>query len=371
MTRRMCMIPFLGVSRTNHPVAAVVMAWVMLVVPLTVPSAAPGYETEVTSTPTGIPCLYCHGGDSTVSSGTVDARRKGPHGGYTTGTAKCESCHFTHDAPTDNLLMPAQTVRATCELCHDGTGGNGVYGTIKARTGEEPFAAHRIDVTSLVPAGSASGETTMAFSGENGYLTCIDCHSPHDNNTVQPFLGDRMRTVADEGTSTPTNRLLRRNPGDSPYGVAVYGSGWCGACHRGSLETTEHPGFMGDHTVETETAGFSYDHVVRVTGVESTATEFGPLGGSNFGYVMPFPRSAEQTGHSPICQQCHEDARHVGDEPTTTPFTVRQNEVFTVSQPDGHAAADNPRFQVFPHESDNPGFRLENGDDLCLNCHPK
>jgi len=36
---------------------------------------------------------------------------------------------------------------------------------------------------------------------------------------------------------------------------------------------------------------------------------------------------------------------------------------------DGWAEGDNPRYQVFPHESDNPSFLVETDDDLCLNCH--
>lgn len=341
-------------------------AWV-----LTGVDSAAAYETEVTSTPTGLSCRSCHGDDSTVPSGTISPTRKGPHGGYTTGTSKCESCHYTHNAPTDNLLMPAQTVRATCELCHDGTGGRGVYGAIKARTGVEPAAVHRIDRTSEVPAGSVAGTTTMDFSGEDGTLTCSDCHSPHDNNTVEPFVGDRLRNEGDVTTSTASNRLLKRNPGNTSDGVSVYGSGWCGSCHRGSIESTQLAGRMGSHSVEATDTDMWYSNVVRVTGVGTTDTATGTLGGNNFGYVMPYPRSSQQSGHSPICQQCHEDARSVGDETTTSPFQIVPGEEFRVTAPDGANAADNPRFQVFPHESENPGFRIERGDDLCLNCHPK
>lgn len=332
---------------------------------------AAAYESEVNSTPTGMSCRACHGDDSTVASGTISPSRKGPHGGYTTGTSKCESCHYTHDAPTDNLLMPAQTVRATCELCHDGTGGRGVYGAIKARTGAEPAAIHRIDKTSEVPAGSTGGTTTMTFSGEDGALTCSDCHSPHDNNTVAPFIGDRLRNESDVLTATASNRLLKKNPGNGGVTVPVYGSSWCGSCHRGSVETTQHAGRMGNHSVETETADFSYSNIVRVDGVNTTDTVMGPLGGNNFGYVMPYPRSAQQAGRGAICQQCHEDARSVGDETTTSPTQIAPAEVFAVTAADGANAADNPRFQVFPHEGENPGFRLERGDDLCLNCHPR
>jgi hypothetical protein len=67
-----------------------------------------------------------------------------------------------------------------------------------------------------------------------------------------------------------------------------------------------------------------------------------------------------------MCQQCHEDARHVGD---VTLRTVDTTEVFDITALDGSAAGDNPRFQVFPHESDNDAFLIETDNDLCLNCH--
>jgi hypothetical protein len=37
---------------------------------------------------------------------------------------------------------------------------------------------------------------------------------------------------------------------------------------------------------------------------------------------------------------------------------------------DGGSATDNPRFQSFPHETQNVRMLVENGDGLCINCHP-
>jgi hypothetical protein len=98
----------------------------------------------------------------------------------------------------------------------------------------------------------------------------------------------------------------------------------------------------------------------------------GELGQSNGGYVMPVPRDALQDGYAPICQQCHEDARSIGDDPaqqqrisTLSGF----NEVFTITAADGTEATDNPAFQVFPHESANARLLVETYDDLCTNCH--
>jgi len=48
--------------------------------------------------------------------------------------------------------------------------------------------------------------------------------------------------------------------------------------------------------------------------------------------------------------------------------------VFKITDVDGLPSdpvvnSDNPRFQVFPHESENDAFLIETDNDLCLNCH--
>jgi hypothetical protein len=111
---------------------------------------------------------------------------------------------------------------------------------------------------------------------------------------------------------------------------------------------------------------FHYDKIVRA----GQAQVVGTLGHNNFGYVMPDPRVAEQVadgGHLPICQQCHEDVRSVGN---AIPQTVDPSENFVISGAgDGDVPTDNPRYQTFPHESQNQFFLVEAADSLCLNCH--
>ncbi len=345
-------------TRTVVVVAAIVCAFTLSV------SVAYGYDELTPSASAG--CPDCHGLESGFTSPTVAPTRKGPHGGYTTGTQKCQTCHTVHVAPAEGvLLLPKATIKDTCNTCHDGTGGNGVYGVLNAR-GITPAAQHRIEVTNVVPGGDpGGGSTTRTFSAADDYLTCSDCHSPHDAITVNAFYGDRTRTSTDTTypLSPATNRLLKKQPTSSPWSVDEYGSSWCGGCHEGRMF-----GSAGviNHPVETETAGFYYDNIVRVTGTGTNATELGSLGGNNFGYVMPITRSAQQSGHYPICQQCHEDARNIGD---TTPGQIVGAEVFSVTTSDGQNAANNPRFQTFPHESENAYFQVEENDDLCLNCH--
>jgi hypothetical protein len=297
------------------------------------------------------------------------------------------------------MLLPAPTVKDTCESCHDGTGGAGVYGIIKARTGLDPAATHSINSTSTIPGGSPDGgSATGSFSGPGNTLTCSDCHSPHDGQTVEPFVGDRLRSdgASEAASLISTNRLLRQQPASADATVAVYGAGWCASCHRGRAEqhASEATGMVQDHpvmAVKGEGADeYSYDNLPVVGGTDSTATIMGRLGGSNTGYVVPEgeegpgSRSELQEGRGPLCQQCHEDARTVGPSERGTNPVLSEDQTFTASaySPDaGDESTGNPQFTVFPHESDSRAFLVtqyepepaeatdEPSHALCLNCH--
>lgn len=319
-------------------------------------------ETGTSADPSD--CIGCHGEYPSVDA--TDTARQGPHGGYSTTSNACAACHSVHSAAADGrVLLPGETLTETCELCHDGTGGRGVYGAIEAR-GLTVGAAHRTDTTASVPGADASTGTTatLVFSGVNSTLSCGDCHSPHGTKLVDAFTADRRRIETDT-VGFFSSELLRQRPFGGTTAVSKYGSDWCASCHAGRI-TGEHETI--NHPVDsTSTAGaFTYENVQVVDGVGTTQTVAGALGGSNFGYVMPYPRTAGQGTHAPICQQCHEDARSVGD---TVAGGIVAGEVFSVTSADGSNAADTPRFQVFPHESVNEGLLLENGNDLCTNCH--
>lgn len=362
--------------------------------------------TDPASTPV-YACPTCHGLESGASSPTVAPRtvpatwtfdseagsslgtRKGPHGGYTTGTQKCKVCHTMHGAAGwDGPLLPEETIAATCYTCHDGTGGGGVYGVVYQRTGFNPAEAsatalsgtaggvHRIGFLNsnnrvVVPGGNTNGtslETT--FTGLDGSLTCTDCHSAHNSNTVAPFVGDRKRSAEDTTTNIATNRLLRQRPTSATTTATVYGTGWCAACHKGS-HTVGGPDT--DHPVETDDTVRNYSQVTLLAGLNtSTTAGLGSLGGSNFGYIMTDtnPGPGGHGGDRPICQQCHEDARIVGGTfGAANQFHVTNAQAYSAPL-DGEVAG-NPQFQNFPHETMNDGLMVEprGSDGLCANCH--
>lgn len=388
------------------------------------PSTGCGGTCHSTATPTysEANCGGCHEWDDTKPVGsrfplTGEFSQSGPHGVYKTTTDRCSMCHTLHDAPTSFKLLPGATIKATCFTCHDGTQGYGVYGTIQARTGSPAPGGHGVDVTNSVPGGSAAdgGSATMAFRGPNGFLTCSDCHSPHDSNTVAPFTGERLRLRAQEEPIYST-KLLKKRPTGATANIDYYGSDWCASCHQGRTSG----GAVHNHPVETKatrpldfyyynrlavyrTAGFPTDGMYEsgvLTPLTNANASIGAVGNlmvrgpAGFGsahpittspvwaeanyhsspWLMAYPRSAVHAGHSPICQQCHEDTRECGElSADGATVSIIRDGVYTADAdglPQSWTFVTNPRFQNFPHETEDSLMLVETGDDLCLNCHP-
>ncbi len=376
--------------------------------------ATPALAYIEPSTLTGTSCMYCHpwiwvdgvltiqrypaaGGDCASCHGESGDgfswdKESGPHAGYSTTTRKCAACHSVHEAPSDSiLLLPAATISATCFSCHDGTGGWGVYGTIEARTGTAAGSGHAYDQTSVIPGGDAGsgGAVSVEFSGPSGTLTCTDCHSPHGANVVSAFMGDRRRVRNAASNSPVSTKLLKQQPTGASTAVTSYGSDWCLTCHAGRSSD----GVIHNHPVESSTTTWVYGNVaVLAADTATSATVMGGLGGVSFaggghesasggpgnrGYLMPYPRTTQQAGHAPICQQCHEDTRSVGE--LVSGGTQGDAATASIAAADGvywngstwaTSTADNPLFQNFPHETENAYMLVETADDLCLNCHP-
>ena len=330
----------------------------VLVAVVAIAAPASAYD-EVSS---GKSCIECHGVDNPASSN----ESFGPHSGYLTTTNKCAACHTVHNAPAGGiLLLPAATIKGTCQTCHDGTAGGGVYGVLAARIPAVTVAAaHRVIDTNpgtitTIPGGASDGsDSTFTFSGEGGNLTCTDCHAPHSASVVDSFTGDRARAYPQYqliGPVVTSSRLLRQQPVSATTSTTKYGSDWCGGCHVGRLSGS---GMPNNHPVESSANPPAAGSVYIYENVALFGGGTGTLGQSNLGYKMADPRVGEQVGHDPICQQCHEDARNV-------------DAAFSITDTDGQVVTDNPRFQTFPHESPIARFLVEDGttDGFCLNCH--
>lgn len=301
----------------------------------------------------------------------------GPHGNYSSSSNICGICHTLHTASGSKSLLPRDTITQTCLFCHDGTstGGKGVYGAIAAR-GLTVTARHSVMTTNVVPGGAANGGNgTMVFT-EGGVMGCGDCHSPHGSKCVLPYAGTRARNSPNDtfrNATLTSSRLLRQRPGKVTTAVAEYGSDWCLSCHKGRVSGSA---MVVNHPVEslaTTTSPYVYDRLPRMASDTAATTVVGGMGRiaivsgewrvrHNRAFVMPFPRTPQQAGHGPICQQCHENARGVGAVGAVTPSVV--------SNVDGTTLSDNPRFQTFPHESTGTALLVEQSDDLCTNCHP-
>ncbi len=402
---------------------SVVLALVVAVALVALPGSASAYEEPNDLSDSG--CIYCHPHagypdmDCESCHATPDTGAEGvpgyeqgafggPHGGYLSTTTKCDSCHLVHASPGDSiLLLPAPTIVGTCFTCHDGTGGFGVYGVLRAR-GVEVGASHGMsgvdgswESTAVVPGGDSEtgGSVVAAFRGPGGILICTDCHSPHGAEVVDPFRGDRLRIRADH-PSIRSTRLLRQQPSGATSVVTRYGSDWCLTCHKGRSSG----GMVMNHPVEsslvtTQTEPYDYDRLPVLASEDPTSsTVLQTMGGiptaavvhgwpavtdaaGNRGYLMPYPRTEQQQGRGPICQQCHEDSRSnvgalVGDgsigdaaPAQSDPDAVWWDSANSTWTADG--AYDNPRFQNFPHETQNAYMLVETDDDLCLNCHPQ
>lgn len=306
-------------------------------------------------------CDACHAtaGEGTPRDGS------GPHRNYSASTNKCALCHTVHKSPASSvLLLQAATITDSCEVCHDGTGGIGVYTTIDA-FGGVVAAEHTCEVTTTVPGGSS---TLVSMMG------CGSCHSVHGADTVEPFLRDSG--AAFNIGFVVSSCLLRDNPnGAAPGTYPEYGAKWCASCHdqrhSDSAMALNHPvessptwGY-GDVTSTVLPTSYTYN-----SDFTSVATGMGRTNGA---YLMsPVPASGDgrvEARRDPLCQQCHEDARTVTD-----PF--HGDYVHRDAPPPGDPwynpylpAPVNPEFLTFPHQTTNANLLLETDDDLCMNCH--
>jgi len=184
----------------------------------------------------------------------------GPHGDYADTTNKCKDCHAVHLAQGTWRLLRDNTRATACDACH-GTGG---LSTLIITTNPE---GHTMGYSGTAPDDAGTAWSTTSFG-------CMDCHSPHDNNTVVL-------------TGKTTSKLLKVDPDP---GEALYWTGtgdeseWCSDCHSANY---------GLHTAAKTVGGATrYGHDCSTDGMTIVG-------------AWPVVNPGDNVNKGPTCKQCH------------------------------------------------------------------
>lgn len=188
-----------------------------------------------------------------------------PHGGFTTTTNLCKTCHAVHLAGDNSyrLLKNGTTAearssgegteagmgssRATeCMYCHDATAGASdarpyALGEVATVRGEHTIGSTVMPDSDVNGGSGDEGNYTdrdpATYNGEGAVLQCYQCHSVHGANTIggpgypaawaAPWASKILRLdPAGDGDWLAFNALgtsdtTRTNAGNSPGGTAV------------------------------------------------------------------------------------------------------------------------------------------------------
>lgn len=188
-----------------------------------------------------------------------------PHGGYSNSTNKCKACHAVHQAEGSYRLLRTSSSSTECDYCHaDSSGIISTATKVKGNTTE----GHTMGYS-----GSAADDTDTAWSTTG--FKCGDCHSTHDNNTVQ--LADLSST-----------KMLKDNPdgAGSAFTSSNYENEWCADCHGANT---------GLHTTGKTVGGSTrYGHDSSNAGWLDNDSDAWP------------DVSPDATNNGPTCKQCHQ-----------------------------------------------------------------
>jgi len=208
----------------------------------------------------------------------------GPHGGYISTTNKCKECHAVHLATGSYMLTRANNRAEACDFCH-GVAGAGIGAKISLNEEGHGLSATQKNQDTL----TAPDDTVNPYTIQTDRWGCVECHSPHDNQTVKL-------------TGNTTTKLLKQDPNKgktySYYDVSLISaskettqtlSHWCSTCHNANfgLHTDAKQVLMDGTTIT------AYGHDVSGAGYTTDTAGFAvvsPLDGSNNG---------------PTCKQCH------------------------------------------------------------------
>ncbi|MCL2680368.1 MAG: hypothetical protein FWF11_02685 [Coriobacteriia bacterium] len=231
---------------------------------------------------------YLWGGEEQLPG--FQLRGRGPHGGYTTTSAKCSVCHSAHSAPVTQASTSLSSATSWtnrsltrlgdtgCEYCHltgspvgwAGMSSNIVYhGGTGVSQIEDVESGHSLGLARTIPASTTNPD--LATAPERTIdLTCTTCHAVHGSfgawMTSDFWRGDVTDPVTstlfeaagqfsnDETVADMGYKMLRSNPfgaesvmaeapGDDPivyahdidqvnqYTLSI----WCANCHNLTL----------------------------------------------------------------------------------------------------------------------------------------
>lgn len=244
-----------------------------------------------------------------------------PHGGYSSTTNKCASCHSTHQAAAESVVLGdgqpefllATSAANACTYCHIDVSNRSdvkVYGGDAANywtTGsyETTSSAHR----SIVVGGVQTG------------VTCVECHVVHgatSEMTGNPYLDVNLLRIAGVETTNPPLAT------DTPE-LAL--SKWCVQCHADASADAPHMGMDMLAGSSYEQGDSSYDGRVawqdvtgctscHAAGTDGSAFPHYVEGAADF-LVSAASASSETTyAQSPtedgVCLRCHRETETSG-----------------------------------------------------------
>ncbi len=238
-----------------------------------------------------------------------------PHGGYTSTTNKCASCHSVHSAYTESDAMgdssPSQLLLATsvanaCTYCHIDANARSdvkIYGGVASNYNTLPSA----DSTAV----AGAHRSNMVNGVQQGGVSCSDCHTVH--GTSAEMTGNSYLDASLLRTSATMPAL---DAADTPE-VAL--SKWCVQCHP--LASADKPHMNLPSTTSTTTV--AWQDVTGCTSCHAAGTETSDFphytaGAASFllsaTSAQAVPTGALSATEDGVCLRCHRetDASGVG-----------------------------------------------------------
>lgn len=167
--------------------------------------------------------------DGTIQAQTSGASQGIPHGGFTSGTNKCKSCHAVHAATGTYKLLRSNDLATACDYCH--VGGSAIT-TKKVYVASTYQGEHNIGANIATP---DRGTGTLVNANE---LDCKDCHSgaPHGTNSNADMLVagtlDAVCTSCHEANAAGSDSHVLDGSPDNTRAWSA--SDNCRDCHSGT-----------------------------------------------------------------------------------------------------------------------------------------